>query len=146
MNEGPMNKTIRCFVLSGLIAIGFVMASVGIESNTYAESIFEYLMPTAESSPVGLKFESKCKLGFVEINGNPIGRLDPSSRKVKEYGIPAVSMNRIIYFNRKKGWSGGRRWVRLVYLGREVLDLNFCQQGWLSGIGNRQGWRDRHPS
>ena len=70
------------------------MWSVIVANTLHAESIFEYLTPTANSSPAGLAFDSKGNLWFAEINGNKIGKLVPSkvepgtSKGITEYKLP----------------------------------------------------------
>ena len=95
MNEGGnMYKTTKCFFLSKVIVTSLVVVLFLISDTTYAESIFEYLTPTSDSSPAGLDFDSKGNLWFAEINGNKIGKLNPSevepgtSKGIIEYELP----------------------------------------------------------
>ncbi len=74
MEGGRVNKTKKYFFLSRLMAMGLVMGGVLAANTTYAESIFEYLTPTADSSPAGQAFDSKGNLCFAEVNGNKIGK------------------------------------------------------------------------
>ena len=76
------------------MVIGLMMGGVLLANTSQAESIFEYLTPTANSSPAGLDFDSKGNLWFAEINGNKIGKLMPnkvepgSSKGIVEYALP----------------------------------------------------------
>ncbi len=108
-----------CF-LSRFMAIALVMGLTGMAQ---AETIIEYLTPTAASSPAGLDFDSKGNLWFVEINGNKVGKLTPGKVKegtsdgVIEYELPhansrpqylIVSRDDIIWFSEIGGNRIGR--------------------------------------
>ena len=92
-----MYKTAKRFFLSRLIIISLVLGSILVSNTTHAESIFEYLTPTTNSSPAGLDFDSKGNLWFAEINGNKIGKLTPSevepgtSKGIVEYELPRAN-------------------------------------------------------
>ena len=76
------------------LALSLLLAAMGWTEVTRAESITEYITPTADSSPAGLDFDSKGNLWFAEINGNRIGRLVPNqaqagtSKGIVEYELP----------------------------------------------------------
>ena len=123
MEGGRMNKTKKYFFLSRLMAIGLVMGGVLATNTTHAESISEYLTPTADSSPAGLDFDSKGNLWFAEVNGNKIGKLTPGDVKpgtsdgIVEYELPhanskpqylMVSRDDIVWFSEMGGNRIGR--------------------------------------
>ncbi len=102
-----------------LLAICLVMA-VG---TAQAEIIYEYLTPSAASSPAGLDFDSKGNLWFAEINGNKIGKLVPvevkpgTSDGIVEYELPhpnskpqylIVSRDDTVWFSEMAGNRIGR--------------------------------------
>ncbi|MFP6637767.1 MAG: Lyase-like protein [Nitrospinaceae bacterium] len=102
-----------------LLAMCLVMA-VG---TAQAETIYEYLTPSAASSPAGLDFDSKGNLWFAEINGNKIGKLVPvevksgTSDGIVEYELPhpnskpqylMVSRDDTVWFSEMAGNRIGR--------------------------------------
>ena len=104
-------------------------------NTTHAESIFEYLTPTADSSPAGLEFDSKGNLWFVEINGNKVGKLVPSkvepgtSKGIVEYELPhanskpqylMVSRDDTVWFSE----MGGNRIGRLSPTSKKIKEYD----------------------
>ena len=79
------------------LLIAFVTICILVTNTARAESIFEYLTPTTDSSPAGLDFDSKGNLWFAEVNGNKIGKLTPSktepgtSKGIVEYTLPHIN-------------------------------------------------------
>jgi virginiamycin B lyase len=115
-----MNKMKNGFLFR-LISIVLVLASFG--ATVQAETIYEYLTPTSESSPAGLDFDSKGNLWFAEINGNRIGKLTPGKVKpgttegIVEYELPhanskpqylIVSRDDTVWFSEMAGNRIGR--------------------------------------
>jgi len=107
-----------------LLTISLLLAGIGYWAGAAkAESIIEYITPTADSSPAGLDFDSKGNLWFAEINGNRIGKLVPSETKagtskgIVEYNLPnpnsspqylMVSNDDMVWFSEISGNRIGR--------------------------------------
>ena len=131
-----MYKRTKYFFLSNVIATSLVMVIFLLFSNTtYAESIFEYLTPTSDSSPAGLDFDSKGNLWFVEINGNKIGQLTPgevepgTSKGIVEYELPhpnskpqylMVSRDDTVWFSE----MGGNRIGQLNPISKKIREYD----------------------
>jgi len=136
MNEGKnMYKKTKCLFISNVIATSLVMVIFLLSNTTYAESIFEYLTPTSDSSPAGLDFDSKGNLWFVEINGNKIGKLTPSevvpgtSKGIIEYVLPRpnsrpqyliVSRDDTVWFSE----MGGNRIGQLNPISKKIREYD----------------------
>ena len=120
--EGRAMKKSFSMHLTGLIVGVFFLFGLLRGAPAGAVTIDEYLTPTPESSPTDLAFDAKGNLWFTEINGNRIGRLDPSqaepgsSKGIVEYSLPQknskpnniiVAKNGMVWFTEIGGPPGG---------------------------------------
>jgi virginiamycin B lyase len=57
----------------------------------WAGSISEYVVPTSNSGPLGITMGPDNALWFVELYGNKISRIDPTTHAIAEYAIPTAN-------------------------------------------------------
>jgi streptogramin lyase len=66
-------------------------ASPGIDSQSIAQTITEYPIPTANSSPSGITVGPDGALWFTEASGNNIGRISTAGIVTDEFPIPTTN-------------------------------------------------------